>query len=363
MITFANIRAEQWYLILAGIALLAGIGCSLVWLERRHHARIQGFAGPTLLPRLVRGYAAWLRRPLNPLVFVGVLMLLVALAGPEWGTEPGRPSQGGREIMVLLDTSESMNAVNPAPSRLERARQKIRTLLSRHPADRFGLIAFSGSAGLQCPLTTDHGYFRTVLEAIDTDMISAEGTNIAAALDAAADVFLQDSERDSRAGRDTRIVLLMSDGEAVSGNAARAAADLATSSHVLVMGIGDPEGAEVTRPQWMQRGRSPAADGGTHVSRLDEENLSGIAVAGDGVYVRSTLSDDDVDVIDRELAYLSGSTSADEVAGRDPINRYRWPLFAAFLLFGAEGTWLVAMPLLVRRTPDSHDVEVADDAA
>ncbi|MCF6285322.1 MAG: VWA domain-containing protein [Candidatus Hydrogenedentes bacterium] len=347
--TFALFGMDPWQFILAGIAVMVGLWWSLRRLEGQRRTRLHRFAAPETLGRLVYGQVPALRRPLNVLVLVGVFFLLLTLAGPQWGTDGSAPGRSSREILVLLDTSESMNAANPAPSRLDRAQRKITDLLLRYPADRFGLVAFSGGAALQCPLTTDHGYFKTILHAVDTDTLSEEGTDIESAFQEAVRLFAGESRRENEASRDERIVLLISDGEEVTGEAISVAGKLAASSHVMVLGIGDPDGAEVTLPQWMRRGKHAPKDVSPHWSRLDEENLSAIAVAGDGVYVRSTLGGDDLKVIARELAYLTG-TSSDGMPGHRRVNRYRWPLIAALVLFGLEGFWLVVLPWITRRT-------------
>jgi len=348
VITFATFDAEAWQVALAAALCLGLLAWSLAALERHRAARLHRFAAPETLARLRSGYAPGLRRPLNAFVLLGALFLVLALAGPQVGTGGTAPGRGSRDILVLLDTSPSMNAANPAPSRLERARRKVGELLSRHPGDRFGLVAFAGAAALQCPLTTDHAYFKTILHTLDTDTISQAGTDIQSALEEAAGVFRKESARENDAGRAGRIVILISDGEAVSGEAVAAAADLGAASHVMVLGIGDPEGAEVTLPQWM--GRAGQSPGGTvtHWSRLDEEHLAAIARAGGGVYARSTLGDDDLDVIDRELGYLAGRAGEHD-PGRRAANRYRWPLAAALALFALEGLWLAAMPWFARR--------------
>ena len=113
-----------------------------------------------------------------------------------------------RYFLVCFDISESMRATDLLPSRLERAKQKVVTLVDNSPGDRFGLIAFTGAAGLQCPLTLDHGYFKAVLGAVDTDSISREGTYIAAALAGAVDVFKDEDTKMDEFARDTRAILL-----------------------------------------------------------------------------------------------------------------------------------------------------------
>jgi len=328
-------------------------------LEKRREARLHGFAEAGLLARLIDGYRPALRRPLNAMVLLGVFGLLVALAGPRWGSKRVADGRSGREILVLLDTSESMNAVNPPPDRLTRAREKVSALLEAFPADRFGLIAFSGAAALECPLTRDHGYFKTVLQSVTTDTLTAEGTDIEAAFQEVENLFSEERGAGRSVWAESRIILLISDGEVVSGDAVKAAERLSDIGRVVVMGIGDPEGAEVTLPQWMSRSKYAPKNSAPHWSVLDEAQLAAIAMAGGGVYVRSTLGDDDLAVIKRELSYLQGHSRESDPVLRS-INRYRWPLFFGLLFLAGEGAWLVLMPRIARHWPASHpDEEVA----
>src|SRR5690606_517243 len=143
-----------------------------------------------------------------------------------WGQSWVNIERGSRDVLILLDTSESMNAANPLPSRLDRARQKIEAMLASNPADRFGLIAFSGAAALQCPLTLDHGYFRSVLSAVGTDVLSEEGTDITEALRTAIAVYEDDIALTGEENRHGRAIMLISDGEQVSGDAVSIAAEI-----------------------------------------------------------------------------------------------------------------------------------------
>lgn len=344
-----------------GLAVFVGLWWALSALEAKRRRRLDEFAEAGLLARLVTDYAPWLRRPLNGLVLAGIALLMLAIAQPRWGgVEPGT-RRGSREILVLLDTSESMNAVDPAPSRLARARSKITTLLEACPGDRFGLIAFSGAAVLQCPFTRDHGYFKTVLEAVDTDTLSEEGSNIARALEEAERLFMSAGGRARGAARNDRIILLLSDGETEQDEAAEIAGRLADSSRIAVLGIGDPGGAEVVLPQWIAQAQTAPVRDVRHWSALDEEALSSIALAGGGVYVRSTLRGDDVDVLLREMATLDGIVGT-EAARPRAVNRYRWPLAIAACCFAAEGLWLVWMPRAARRARSSVVREEAPHA-
>lgn len=332
----------------AGMLALAGLWWALQGLEKRRSGRLAAFADPDLLDRLVSGHAPRLRWPLNAFIVAGVFCTMLALAGPRWGERATETRRGSREILVVLDTSESMNAVNPAPSRLGRAQEKIGELLEACPGDRFALIAFSGAAVLECPFTHDHAYFKTILQSMTTDTLTEEGTNIEAALLEAEHLFEDEGGRGNGAAKGDRMILLVSDGESEEKDAVVIVERLSAASHIAVMGIGDPGGAEVTLPQWMARTKSAPTSPGTHWSALNEDALSALAVAGGGVYVRTTLSGEDLAEIQREMAKLEGIIGEDD-PGVGDVNRFRWPLATAILFFAAEALWLIWMPYGARR--------------
>lgn len=329
-------------LALAGLIVLA---IALRVLEQRRSARLDAFVENQLAPRLLAGVNARLRRPLYWFTLVGAGALALTLMQPHWGQSYERVARRSHDILVCLDVSESMLAEAPAPNRLARARQKIASLMDRAYGDRFGLIAFSGAAELMCPLTLDHAYFRTVLDAVDTDSISLEGTDISAAFEVAASAFQGQDAEGEDAGRDNRAVILISDGEAVAGDAATAAEALGELAHIFVIGVGDPQGTEVTYVNRFVRGDVQEQ---THVSRLDERALQKIALAGGGGYIRSTPTNRDVEEIFGLVQQLFARDVDSDIEHR-LVNRYQWPLAVAIACFFTEGAWLVLMPVLARR--------------
>jgi Ca-activated chloride channel family protein len=340
-------RYLPWWALTVAAALL-GLWWALRALERSHGQRMHRFAEAGLARRLLSGYRPALRKPLFWLPLIGFAFLLVALAQPHWGAAWQESYQRSRDVLVLLDTSESMRAADPQPSRLERARQKVRALLEQAPADRFGLIAFSGAATLQVPLTRDHAYFRAVLDAIDTNAVSLEGTDIAAALELAIDTLRTEDEAIGGASADTRAVVLISDGEAVEGDAVARAEDIAELARTVVLGVGAPEGAEVAMPDWMRSYGHRGVDTRTeHVSRLDEAMLKQVALAGNGWYTRARPDQEDIRQVVQQLDALSARTVGSEVRRR-LVNRYQAFLAVALGCFAAEAVWLAALPVLRR---------------
>ncbi|HOE65805.1 MAG TPA: VWA domain-containing protein [Candidatus Hydrogenedentes bacterium] len=354
---FPTSQLHWWLLMAAGfIALVVWL---LAALERRRRARLDLFVAATLASRLLPGYDAAVRKPLFWLTVIGFAALTIALAQPRWGQAWQETQRESRDILVLLDTSESMNAANPLPTRMHRAKQKILSLLEKRPGDRFGLIAFAGAAELQCPLTLDHGYFRAVLNAVDTDTISRKGTDIASALATAVKTFQKDEESTGYANKDTRAVFLISDGEQVSGDAVKAAEAASKYAHVIVMGVGDPNGTELKMPDIMGRYRTVMDGGKPHISKLDEETLRKVAAAGSGAYTRAIIESWDVDQIHERIDTLARRSMESDIRYR-LVNRYQWPLAVALFCFAGEGAWLAAMPW-VRRWRLHRQARVAGD--
>ena len=340
------LRELHWWLGLT-VMVLAGIVLLLRVLERRRRERLARFVEAELVPRLLMGYDASVRRPLVWLGVAGFACMAATFAQPHWGQTWKEIRKQSHDIMICLDTSESMRAANPLPSRLERAKQKIGSLLDRAPGDQFGLVAFSGAAALQCPLTLDHGYYKAVLSAVDTDTISAEGTDIAAALREATNVFREEAEQTGAWDRDSRAILLISDGEQVSGDAVKEADRAAEFARIYVVGVGDPHGAEVTLPEWMGRYAKDRRTPRTHVSKLDEETLSKVAIAGKGGYTRTTPDNSDVNEIYDHIEALTAHTVSSDIRLR-LVNRYQWPLALGIVCFVGEGVWLAVLPWLRR---------------
>ena len=343
MMNFAFPLTQTPLWLAAGAVVMVAVFFALRSLEKYHAARLDRFVEAGLAQRLLPAYDVRVRRPLVWLTLAGTLFLLLALAQPHWGNAWAPVTKTSRDILVVLDVSISMSAENPPPSRLERARQKIESLLDLCPADRFGLVVFTGEAVMMCPLTLDHGYFRTLLDAVNTDTLSVEGSDLAGALQQALDVFKEDAEYFGDNETNNRAVVLISDGEETSGEAVAAAENIGKYATIYTIGIGDPNGAVITFPTWMRKYVRMPDEKLTHISKLDEENLSKIALSGNGAYVRITPDNSDVDFIHQELEHVRARAASDTVRYR-LVNRYRWPLMVAWLCFAAEGAWLGLLP-------------------
>jgi Ca-activated chloride channel family protein len=321
--------AHLWMLNLLWLLPLAAV--TLIIQSRKKKRALEAFADPHLLQRLTvldhRG-----RRFIKALLLLLALgLMLFALAGPRWGSHYEEVSQKGVDIMLLIDVSPSMLVEDIAPNRLERARREILDFIRVVQGDRVGLVAFSGAAFIQCPLTLDYAALEMFLGALQPDLIPVPGTDLGAAIDMGVSAFDDQSATD-------KVILLITDGEDNEKrgfDAARQAA--AKGIKIFVFGIGDVGGGPIPETDG-GGGFKKDSQGKLILSKLEEDGLREIAAQTGGTYVRSVAGDLDLDIL-----YFDGiksRTQARELkSGKIKVYEERFPLFvlAAFLTLLIEG--------------------------
>jgi Ca-activated chloride channel family protein len=217
------------------------------------------------------------------------------------------------------------------PNRLEQARREIIDFLKVIQGDRVGLVAFSGAAFIECPLTLDYSACEMFLSSLRTDLIPVPGTDLGAAIDEAVKSFDMKSETD-------RVILLITDGEDNEGKGVEAAKKASEKGiKIFVFGIGDTSGGPVPLSGG-QGGFLKDRYGRMVLSKLDEDGLKKISDETGGDYVRSVAGDLDLDVL-----YFDGIRSKTDMAvlksGKMKVYEERFMifLFAAFMLLFLEG--------------------------
>lgn len=295
---------------------------------RRKRRLLARFASPELLPRLAGGVSRPRQAGKALLVLVGLAAALLSLAGLQYGFAWEEVQRRGVDLVVALDVSNSMRVEDAEAggrlSRLERARREIVDLLRLAEGDRVGLVAFAGTAFVECPLTLDYGAAEIFLSALDTDLIPVQGTALADAIRTSLRTFEGlgafeglEGTGEKAAGGGSRAILLITDGEDHEGDVMAAAEEAkAAGVKIFAIGIGRDEGAPI-----------PAPDGGFRrdqrgeviLSRLDEPTLQKIALATGGRYVRSVTGD-----VDLEQIYAQGIKATLEDRELGTRRRQRW---------------------------------------
>jgi len=258
---------------------------------------------------------------------LAVFLLLIGLANPQIGTKIEEGKKSGSDVMILLDVSNSMLAGDLAPSRLENAKRAISQLIDKLHNDRIGIIIFAGEAYVQLPITTDYAAAKLFLNNISTDMVPTQGTAIGAAIAMAMQSLDQSNET-------SKAMILMTDGENHEDDAVKAAQEASSQGVVInVVGLGTPEGA----PMPIYQNGNPVGfrkdeKGQTVVSKLNEDMCKEVAIAGNGVYVRSSNANSGLGIVMDQIAKMEKKTYDSKVF-KDYEDRFQiFIFFSMFLL-------------------------------
>lgn len=316
-----------WLLLL--IPLLAGL--SYLSAKRRRE-NLQGFFSQTLLNQISNQQSAGSQRVRAVLLYIGLSLLIVGMAGPKIGSEIREVTREGVDLIVALDVSRSMQAEDVRPNRLDKARFEISSLQERLQGDRIGLILFTNSAFLQCPLTTDYSAFSMYLDLVSTDQFPNAGTNFNAPLEQALDAF---ENRGGQRENAAKVLLFFSDGEDHSPGIEQSLDKLREAGvYIYTVGLGSTSGAPVPRIDSETGRRSGYLTdnrGERVISRLESENLQKMAESGNGFYYEIRRGNDHIDDFTRQLAELERREFASEQFS-DYANQYQYPVAAGLLL-------------------------------
>lgn len=326
-----SLHFAQPFWIIAGLVACAGVVGLFIRFDRRREADLTKLIHPRFRQRLTEGFSPGMRNLKRGLWLLAVLLVFTAVARPQKGYEWREVKRKGIDILFAVDTSRSMLADDLTPNRLERARLGIIDFVSRLEGDRVGLIPFAGSAFALCPLTLDYEAFRESLNALDTDLIPRQGTDLASAIKEAERLFKEN-------GNNHRVLVLLTDGEDLQGDVIDAAKDAAKNGMAIyTIGVGSPGGSTI--PLVMRNGRKDFVrdeTGSVVRTTLDETTLKKIATETNALYVPLGRGAEGLNTIYQEKLRLVPKSERDQRMERIPLERFEWPLGAAIFLLLLE---------------------------
>ncbi|WP_114239062.1 tetratricopeptide repeat protein [Dyella sp. C9] len=323
----------QWLLALLALPLL------LVLAARRSGAReaLASLVDPELLPHLLQGRERRRRVPAG-LLAVGWILGSLAMAGPTW-SRVAQPMYSQRAAQVVaLSLSQHMLARDVAPSRIDRARYKVRDLLAANHDGLNALVAYAGEAFVVAPLSTDEGSLRDLLDALAPDTMPVDGDNAAQAIERGVELI-----RGANVGGGS-LVLVTDDADEAAVTAARKAQ--AAGVRVSVLGVGTPQGGPVPIAD---EGFQRDAQGELSMARRNDGALRTLAEAGGGRYVPMSDGSGDIDALRTELRSEGAAQLADGLHGDEWQDRGPWlllPLLPLVALSFRRG-WLALLPLVL----------------
>lgn len=296
--------------------------------SHRKRRQLTEFGDPELMAQLMPDASK--TRPIwkFSLLLLALVLLIIAVARPQFGQKEKTIERQGCEVMVALDISNSMLAEDVAPNRLDRAKQMLSKMMDGMVDDKVGLIVFAGEAFTQLPITCDYVSAKMFLNTISPSLIATQGTAIGAALQRAIVSF---GEQESDAGR---AIILITDGENHEDDAIAAATKARELGiKVFVVGIGKPEGAPIPKPGTNDYFKDRS--GQVVVSRLNEEMCQQIAQAGQGIYVRCDNTNTALRSLQKELEEVA-TAELETTVYADYNEQYQSFVLVALLLLVVE---------------------------
>jgi Ca-activated chloride channel family protein len=209
------------------------------------------------------------------------LLILVAALGPILGVEKQEVKIDGKDIFLLVDISQSMNATDIQPSRLEKAKFELKNFVDNIKSARIALVVFSSEAFLQCPLTHDHRILTDIfLKTLSTNVSYSGGTDFAPALKIVADKINKD-ERLGIEDNTGKIVILLSDGEDFGQETQEMVQKLEEKgTRIFTVGIGTAQGGKIPA----RSGFKKDSEGKEVITKLESNTLRQIARKANGRY-------------------------------------------------------------------------------
>jgi Ca-activated chloride channel homolog len=317
------------------LPLLIGVLIFIVRGRLKIGRAVASLVGQKYRELLFAGFSLWRYTVKIGLLVGGIVFLFLAATQPQWGRKEHIIQQQGRDVLIVLDVSRSMLAQDMRPNRLEFAKLKIRSLLATLTVERVGLILFSGSAFVQCPLTVDHDSFLMFLNQVDVETIASGTTALDSALAKTVEVFAANQ------GRKNKLVVLITDGEDFSMNLERIKEKAQHENiRLFTLGIGTSQGAPipVLDRNGNIQGYEKDQDGKVALSVLNEPTLERLSKEMNGLYIKATYRDNDIGQITQAIQKFEQESFGDKKVS---LYEERYPLFTAIALFLFAVEWIL----------------------
>lgn len=260
------------------------------------------------------------------LICLALAFLVGALVNPRMGTRMEEIKREGVDVVFAIDVSKSMLAEDIAPNRLDKSKQIVNQLLNRLGGDRVGIIGYAGSAFPQLPITTDYNAARMFLSAMNTDMVSSQGTAIAEAIELSKTFYTDGNET-------SKVLIIISDGEDHQGNLEAIVGEAtAEGIKIISIAVGTTTGGPIPIKQngilqEYMRDRS----GERVVTLMQEEVLNQISSSTGGIFLYGDITSQVVDEVTNFLNTLD-KEEFETMQFAEFKNQYQWFLGVALLL-------------------------------
>ncbi|MFY0598735.1 MAG: VWA domain-containing protein [Cyclobacteriaceae bacterium] len=251
-------------------------------------------------------------------------LIIIALLGPSFGESSREIKSVGKDMFICVDLSQSMNAFDVQPTRLERVKFELKKIVEAFSSDRIGLIMFSNEAFMQCPLTYDNNALNIFIQSLNTDLVPNTGTDFGPPLEMALDKLQDEESGPSR--EKSKIIVLISDGEDFGEETDQIAEEVENSGlKLFTLGIGTSKGSKILLKRGFKRDRG----GNDVVSKLNSSSLKKIAVDTGGKYFEINENQNDVERLINTINQIEGELRD---AKKVDVKSNKYYYFLAFAL-------------------------------
>lgn len=227
-------------------------------------------------------------------------LIIVAILGPSFGGSKKEVKSIGKDIMICVDLSKSMDAFDIQPTRLEKVKNEMKKLVSAFNSDRIGLIIFGSESFMQCPLTYDQNALNLFIETMNTGLVPVGGTDFAPALRMALDKL---ANEDGQLNTKSKVIILISDGEDFGQETDEVVSEIENREiKLFTLGVGTEKGGNIYAGNGVKKDR----EGNTVVTKLNSRSLRSIADKTGGQYFEINESKNDVSRLVNTIGRIEG---------------------------------------------------------
>lgn len=228
-------------------------------------------------------------------------LLIVAILGPSFGGSKREVKSIGKDIVICVDLSKSMDAFDIQPTRLEKVKNELKKLVAAFSSDRIGLIIFGSEAFMQCPLTYDQNALNLFIETMNTGLVPVGGTDFGPPLRMALDKLTDEDEQ--TADTKSEVIILLSDGEDFGQDTEEVVNDIENHDiRLFTLGVGTEKGGNIYAGNGVKKDR----EGNTVVTKLNSRSLRSIAVKTGGQYFEINENKNDVSRLISTIERIEG---------------------------------------------------------
>jgi len=252
------------------------------------------------------------------------LLFIVALLGPSFGDNSREVKAIGKDIMICIDLSESMNANDIQPTRLEKVKFELKNLVDAFSSDRIGLIIFSSESFMQCPLTYDQGAINLFIETLGTNLVPNAGTDFGPPIEMALEKLSGDEAASTQ--QKSKVIILISDGEDFGDNTLSNVSKLEESGiKLFTFGVGTTKGSRIKTNYGFKTDRN----GREVFTKLNAKDLKTLAIKTGGKYFEINDESNDIERLINAINGIEGELRDSRVID---VSANKYFYFIAFAL-------------------------------